>query len=96
MDDIEFNLTQHPLALFPHLEESLLPDVSCVTSHYFTTAVFFFYSEFVLLHQLIIFSFNPKLFFYFLLKVFEDVVEILDPEMNIDSETGEDIIPVRH
>lgn len=52
VDDIEFNLTQHPLALFPHLEESLPPDV------------------------------------------FEDVVEILDPEMNIDSETGEDIIPV--
>lgn len=36
------------------------------------------------------------MFFYSLLKVFEDVVEILDPEMNIDSETGEDIIPVRH
>ncbi|XP_068701881.1 protein FAM47E-like isoform X2 [Montipora foliosa] len=50
VDEIEFNLTQHPLALFPHLEESLPPDV------------------------------------------FEDVVEILDPEMNIDSETGEDII----
>ena len=48
------------------------------------------------MHQLIIFSFNPKLFFYSLLKVFEDVVEILDPEMNIDSETGEDIIPVRY
>ena len=28
VDDIEFNLTQHPLALFPHLEESLPPDVS--------------------------------------------------------------------
>lgn len=48
VEDIEFNLTQHPLALFPHLEESLPPDV------------------------------------------FEDVVEILDPEMNIDSETGDD------
>jgi len=31
--------------------------------------------------------------FYF--KVFEDVVEILDPEMNIDSETGEDEIQVK-
>ncbi|KAM7443869.1 FAM47 [Porites harrisoni] len=50
VDDIEFNLMQHPLALFPHLEESLPPDV------------------------------------------FEDVVEILDPEMNIDSETGDDEI----
>ena len=29
VDDIEFNLMQHPLALFPHLEESLPPDVSC-------------------------------------------------------------------
>nr|XP_058952278.1 protein FAM47E-like [Pocillopora verrucosa] len=48
VEDIEFNLTQHPLALFPHLEESLPPDV------------------------------------------FEDVVEILDPEMNIDSETGDE------
>lgn len=28
VEDIEFNLTQHPLALFPHLEESLPPDVS--------------------------------------------------------------------
>ncbi|KAL9973521.1 hypothetical protein ACROYT_G019990 [Oculina patagonica] len=48
VEDIEFNLIQHPLALFPHLEESLPPDV------------------------------------------FEDVVEILDPEMNIDSETEDD------
>lgn len=31
VDDIEYNLTQHPLALFPHLEESLPPDVSCLT-----------------------------------------------------------------
>lgn len=28
VEDIEFNLIQHPLALFPHLEESLPPDVS--------------------------------------------------------------------
>jgi len=28
-------------------------------------------------------------------KVFEDVVEILDPEMNIDSETGEDEMQVK-
>ncbi|KAK3727515.1 hypothetical protein QZH41_009835, partial [Actinostola sp. cb2023] len=48
VEDIEFNLTQHPLALFPHLEESLAPDV------------------------------------------FEDVVEVLDPEMNIDSDAEED------
>ena len=27
-------------------------------------------------------------------QVFEDVVEILDPEMNIDSETGDDEIQV--
>lgn len=40
VDDIEFNLTQHPLALFPHLEESLPPDVSCDTSHYFKPGVF--------------------------------------------------------
>ena len=31
VEDIEFNLTQHPLALFPHLEESLPPDVSSFT-----------------------------------------------------------------
>ena len=31
----------------------------------------------------------------FCLKVFEDVVEILDPEMNIDSENGEDEIQVK-
>ena len=29
-----------------------------------------------------------------MIKVFEDVVEILDPEMNIDSEIGEDEIQV--
>lgn len=28
MEDIEYNLTQHPLALFPHLEESLAAEVS--------------------------------------------------------------------
>ena len=33
--------------------------------------------------------------YFFHLKVFEDVVEILDPEMNIDSETGEDDIQVK-
>ncbi|EDO35420.1 predicted protein [Nematostella vectensis] len=48
VEDIEFNLTQHPLALFPHLEESLPPDV------------------------------------------FEDVVGVLDPEMNIDSDAEDD------
>ncbi|XP_031550330.1 protein FAM47E-like [Actinia tenebrosa] len=48
VEDIEYNLTQHPLALYSHLEESLPPDV------------------------------------------FEDVVEVLDPEMNIDSDAGED------
>jgi len=29
-----------------------------------------------------------------MIKVFEDVVEILDPEMNIDSEIGEDEMQV--
>ena len=28
IDEIEFGLTQHPLALYPHLEECLPPDVS--------------------------------------------------------------------
>ncbi|XP_033743608.1 protein FAM47E-like [Pecten maximus] len=46
IDEIEYGLTQHPLALYPHLEESV----------------------------------NPELF--------EDIVDILDPEMNLDSEVG--------
>ena len=28
IDEIEYGLTQHPLALYPHLEECLPPDVS--------------------------------------------------------------------
>ena len=32
--------------------------------------------------------------FYLMIKVFEDVVEILDPEMNIDSETDGDEMQV--
>lgn len=41
-------------------------------------------------------SFPYVCYFSFLLmiKVFEDVVEILDPEMNIDSEIGEDEMQV--
>lgn len=35
------------------------------------------------------------LLFLLLIKVFEDVVEILDPEMNIDSETGDDEMQVQ-
>ena len=33
--------------------------------------------------------------FRFMIKVFEDVVEILDPEMNIDSETEDDGLQVK-
>ncbi|XP_064609752.1 protein FAM47E-like [Liolophura sinensis] len=44
IDEIEYGLSQHPLALYPHLEECIPPDL------------------------------------------FEEVVEILDPEMNLDSE----------
>ena len=33
IDEIEFGLTQHPLALYPHLEECLPPDVSMVVLH---------------------------------------------------------------
>jgi len=44
IEEIEYGLTQHPLALYPHLEECLPPDV------------------------------------------FEDVVDILDPEMNLASD----------
>ncbi len=49
IEEIEYGLMQHPLALYPHLEESMPPDV------------------------------------------FEDVVDILDPEMNMasDSESEE-------
>ena len=77
VDDIEFNLTQHPLALFPHLEESLPPDVSCLYLSLYISQMIF-----------------PRIlpwikYLYFFSKVFEDVVEILDPEMNIDSETGD-------
>ncbi|XP_022103072.1 protein FAM47E-like [Acanthaster planci] len=48
INEMEFGLLQHPLALYPHLEESMPPDI------------------------------------------FEDVVEILDPEMNLDSEAGDE------
>ncbi|KAL5012125.1 hypothetical protein ScPMuIL_010676 [Solemya velum] len=43
IDEIEYGLTQHPLALYPHLEESVPPEI------------------------------------------FEDIVDILDPEMNMES-----------
>ena len=33
IDEIEFGLTQHPLALYPHLEECLPPDVSCTSAY---------------------------------------------------------------
>ncbi|XP_064637625.1 protein FAM47E-like isoform X2 [Lineus longissimus] len=49
IDEIEYGLTQHPLALYPHLEECMPPEI------------------------------------------FEDVVDILDPEMNLaDDEDDED------
>ena len=48
IDEIEYGLMQHPLALYPHLEESMPPDV------------------------------------------FEDVVDILDPEMNMASDDEND------
>ncbi|XP_071951881.1 protein FAM47E-like isoform X2 [Antedon mediterranea] len=48
INDMEYGLLQHPLALFPHLEESMPPDV------------------------------------------FEDVVDVLDPEMNLASEIDEE------
>ena len=48
IDEIEYGLMQHPLALYPHLEESMPPDV------------------------------------------FEDVVDILDPEMNMASDEEND------
>ncbi|XP_074650921.1 protein FAM47E-like [Tubulanus polymorphus] len=48
IDEIEFGLMQHPLALYPHLEECMPPDV------------------------------------------FEDVVDILDPEMNLASDDDEE------
>ena len=44
---------------------------------------------------LVLLVFNLTVDSFFHLKVFEDVVEILDPEMNIDSETGEDGIQVK-
>ncbi|XP_018431679.1 PREDICTED: protein FAM47E-like [Nanorana parkeri] len=50
--EIEYGLTQHPLALYPHLEESISPDL------------------------------------------FEDVVEILDPDMRLKSSAGSyEVIP---
>ncbi|XP_046853267.1 protein FAM47A-like isoform X2 [Xenia sp. Carnegie-2017] len=49
VEDIEFSLLQHHLALFPHLEESVPPEV------------------------------------------FEDVVDILDPELQLESEDGTDL-----
>ncbi|XP_070553617.1 protein FAM47E-like [Ptychodera flava] len=48
IDEMEYGLTQHPLALYPHLEECMPPDV------------------------------------------FEDVVDILDPEMNLGSEADDE------
>ncbi|XP_033105963.1 protein FAM47E-like [Anneissia japonica] len=48
INEMEYGLLQHPLALFPHLEESMPPDV------------------------------------------FEDVMDVLDPEMNLSSEIDED------
>ncbi|XP_038055431.1 protein FAM47E-like [Patiria miniata] len=48
INEMEYGLLQHPLALYPHLEESMPPDI------------------------------------------FEDVVEILDPEMNLDSEAEDE------
>lgn len=47
IEEVEYGLTQHPLALYPHLEECLPPDM------------------------------------------FEEVVDILDPEMNLPSEDGD-------
>lgn len=50
--EIEYGLTQHPLALYPHLEESVSPDL------------------------------------------FEDIVEILDPDMRLKSSSGSyEVIP---
>lgn len=51
INEMEYGLLQHPLALYPHLEESMPPDV------------------------------------------FEDVVDILDPEMNLESEDEDDEFP---
>ncbi|RDD36500.1 Protein FAM47E [Trichoplax sp. H2] len=48
VDDYEYDLTQHPLALYPHLEECMPPDV------------------------------------------FEDVVDVLDPELNIEAEAEDE------
>ncbi|XP_077984270.1 protein FAM47E-like [Glandiceps talaboti] len=48
IDEMEYGLTQHPLALYPHLEECMPPDV------------------------------------------FEDVVDLLDPEMNLGSEADDE------
>ncbi|XP_002734990.1 protein FAM47E-like [Saccoglossus kowalevskii] len=48
IEEMEYGLTQHPLALYPHLEECMPPDV------------------------------------------FEDVVDILDPEMNLGSEADDE------
>ena len=45
VDDIEFNLMQHPLALFPHLEESLPPDVSCHRLGLVAKQIGFFWPE---------------------------------------------------
>ena len=32
IDEIEYGLTQHPLALYPHLEESIPPEVNKLPS----------------------------------------------------------------
>ena len=84
---------QHPLALFPHLEESLPPDVSChrlglaggKTDNWVFLACMLYISLCTGTRLICLFSET---------QVFEDVVEILDPEMNIDSETGDDEIQV--
>ncbi|KAJ1206379.1 hypothetical protein NDU88_001784 [Pleurodeles waltl] len=52
IDEIEYGLTQHPLALYPHLEDGIPPEL------------------------------------------FEDIVDILDPDMRLNSESESCITPV--
>ncbi|XP_078532061.1 protein FAM47E-like [Lissotriton helveticus] len=52
IDEIEYGLTKHPLALYPHLEDGIPPEL------------------------------------------FEDVIDILDPDMRLDDETESCITPV--
>lgn len=35
IDEIEYSLVLHPLALYPHLEESVPPEVCCKSIHIF-------------------------------------------------------------